>query len=252
MYLTNKQLKAYARENLLGHYSAVIAVLFVSLLFMVVVNIPFFNMLTQGATYGSIMRIVVGILGLLIVSMVSYLIMAGNMWIHLRLAHRQPAHFVDMIYPFRNQPGRYFGYFLLLLGMAIVCILPGYLCLVMSMAISEDPVGLVVTNFVLLVIGTALLIAGIIIIVVVLLSWSMATFRLLENTNLSMMDSIRESRRILRGRRRRLFLLMLSFIGWIALSVLSFGIGLIWTVPYLMQAVTCLYMDLLPDEEGFR
>ena len=48
----------------------------------------------------------------------------------------------------------------------------------------------------------------------------------------------------MRGNRGNLFLLELSFIGWIFLGFLTLGIGLIWVVPYLQVTVACFYDEL--------
>ncbi len=42
----------------------------------------------------------------------------------------------------------------------------------------------------------------------------------------------------------KLFLLMLSFIGWFLLSILTFCIGLLWVGPYMYQSMAAFYEDL--------
>lgn len=65
-----------------------------------------------------------------------------------------------------------------------------------------------------------------------------------SNYNLSYNDAITESRRLMDGRKMDFFILGLSFIGWLLLSILTFGILLIWLVPYMNATFAAFYMDI--------
>ena len=80
-------------------------------------------------------------------------------------------------------------------------------------------------------------------------SCSMAYFVLADNPDMTASEALRESRRIMKGHKWELFCLELSFIGWIILSVLTFGIGLIWLVPYFNAAHAAFYRRALYDVE---
>ncbi len=247
MRRNNTKFKSSARENLLGHYGAVIAALIVTVLISLLLSIPFTNMASQGYQFGSVYRMVVGIMGIVIVMLLSFLFFIGTLWIHLNLARKQEAHFSDILYPFTNQPARYFGYGLMFLGMAVVCILPGFICIMLSADYSSELRTVDIKNIPLLIIGIALFIIGLYICIRIMGSWFMAAYLMVDDTDLRLMDAIRESRQMMKGKRKTWILLILSFAGWIALSLLSFGIALIWVVPYLTQSLTCFYLDLLPD-----
>ncbi len=249
MYQTNTQLKASARKNLLGHYGAVIGALLVMVLFALLVNIPFSNMLSLGFYFGAIMRIVVGILGMVIVMLISFLLFIGNEWIHLRLSRGEPARFTDMFYPFTSRPERFFAYELLLLLLALPCLLPGAICILLSPAFAVVMGTADSAPVTLMLIGIVLLIVGAVFYVRVFGSWFMAPFLMLDKEDLRAKDSIRASRKLMKGKRGKWFLMMLSFIGWLLLSLLSFGIALIWIAPYFIQSLTCFYVNLLPPDE---
>src|SRR5690625_1936560 len=77
----------------------------------------------------------------------------------------------------------------------------------------------------------------------------------------SALECITESRQMMNGHKMRLFLLEFSFIGWGLLSVLTFGIGFIWLVPYINATMAAFYNDLAekrynlyqePEEEVFN
>ena len=74
--------------------------------------------------------------------------------------------------------------------------------------------------------------------------YKMALYILIDHPEMSVMDCLRESKRMMKGRKMDFFLLELSFIGWIILG--SFGIAgyviQIWTLPY-MNFTYCLYYE---------
>lgn len=78
-------------------------------------------------------------------------------------------------------------------------------------------------------------------------SYSMTYYVMADNPSLSANEAITESRRIMKGHKWKLFCLMLSYIGWILLSILTFGILLLWIEPKMQQAQYVFYKDCLED-----
>ena len=74
--------------------------------------------------------------------------------------------------------------------------------------------------------------------------YAMTPYVLAEFPDLSVMDALRESKRLMKGNKWRMFCLQLSFWGWIVLSVFTFGIGYIWLFPYMSAANAAFYMDV--------
>ncbi len=76
------------------------------------------------------------------------------------------------------------------------------------------------------------------------LSYSMTAFVLADNPELSYNQAINKSMEMMKGHKMKLFLLILSFIGWILLSLLTLGIGMFWVAPYIYQSIVAFYEDL--------
>lgn len=57
--------------------------------------------------------------------------------------------------------------------------------------------------------------------------------------------------RLMKGHKRRLFRLELSFLPLILLCVLSFGIGFLWLNPYMQMTYACFFLDLMNPRETF-
>lgn len=82
------------------------------------------------------------------------------------------------------------------------------------------------------------------------LSWSMAMYVLADNKGKSPMECLRESEKMTRGHKGKLFVFFLSWIGWLLLAVLTLGIGLIWIVPYLNTCLANIYKSLKAMSEN--
>lgn len=71
---------------------------------------------------------------------------------------------------------------------------------------------------------------------------------MLDDPNKSALQCIRESKEMMKGHKMELFVLDLSFIGWMLLIALSAGILGIWIYPYIETTYAMYYNDLaFPD-----
>jgi uncharacterized membrane protein len=80
-------------------------------------------------------------------------------------------------------------------------------------------------------------------------SYSMAVYILHDNPGMSSLEAIKKSKIMMKGYKGKLFLLELSFIGWIMLGALSFGIGLLWVYPYMYLSIANFYENLKRTQE---
>lgn len=80
--------------------------------------------------------------------------------------------------------------------------------------------------------------------IIAALSYSQSMFIMADNKNIDPLDAISESKRLMQGHKAEYFVLQLSFIGWVLLSSITFGIALIWAIPY-MQITYAMYFDEL-------
>lgn len=80
--------------------------------------------------------------------------------------------------------------------------------------------------------------------IIAALSYSQVYFILKEDPQISAMDALRKSKEMMNGYKAEYFVLGLSFIGWILLGMLSFGIGLIWLYPYMVITYANFYKKI--------
>lgn len=237
---TLAHLKGTARENLLGHYSTPICCYLIGDVVTSLLSIPFMRNVQHGFSSHLMFQTVSGFLGLFILILISVLFTAGLSEIHLKLAQKQETQLKDMLFPFKNHPDRFMGSGLVIVLLQICCLLPGFLLILQGGGILDHH-----SSTGLLLVGILLEIAGVIVAIILSIGFSMTTFILLEDPyGTGAMQALNRSWKITRGRRFRLFLLYLSFIGWGILGLLSFGLGFLWIAQYVRQSFTIAYLDL--------
>lgn len=78
------------------------------------------------------------------------------------------------------------------------------------------------------------------------LSYSMSTYVLAENKGKPALECIKESKAMMEGHKTELFVLSLSFIGWMLLGVITLGIAYIWVIPYMSATSANFYEAIKP------
>ena len=71
----------------------------------------------------------------------------------------------------------------------------------------------------------------------------------MQDKGLTLNDAIEESMRLMKGNKWKLFVLILSFIGWDILAILTMGIGIIWLTPYIYTTMAKFY-DALKEQDA--
>lgn len=104
--------------------------------------------------------------------------------------------------------------------------------------------GSIESSALLSLLGIIIYLASIIWLVVRSLLYSLTWYIAYDNPNMTALEVVNESARMMRGNRGKLFLLELSFIGWAILTVFTFGIGYLWLLPYMQVAFVCFYENL--------
>ena len=82
------------------------------------------------------------------------------------------------------------------------------------------------------------------------LAYGMIPFVIHDNPEMSAREVLRTSRLMMRGHKWQLFVLELTFIGWIFLAIFTFGIGLLWLEPYMTTTYAHFYEDVKAEYEA--
>lgn len=81
-------------------------------------------------------------------------------------------------------------------------------------------------------------------------SYSMAPYILAENPGMGAREAINRSKQMMNGHKMELFVIHLSFIGWMLLSCLTCGILMIWVTPYMSATVANFYNSIKGGTSG--
>lgn len=80
--------------------------------------------------------------------------------------------------------------------------------------------------------------------IIAALGYSQAFYILYDQPGLDTMEVIKQSKEMMNGHKGRLFMLLLSFLGWSLLCLLTLGIGFIWLSPYIQLTLANFYQGL--------
>lgn len=75
-------------------------------------------------------------------------------------------------------------------------------------------------------------------------SYSMSQYILADNPKLTAMEALSESKQIMDGRKLDLFILVLSFVLWYLLCLITGGIAYIYVKPYFEATITNFYNEI--------
>ncbi len=85
--------------------------------------------------------------------------------------------------------------------------------------------------------------------IIVALSYAMSLYIYIDNPNKTPMECLSQSKIMMNGYKMDYLVFCLSFLGWILLGLLTFGIALIWAIPYINVAQALYYDELKKRKE---
>jgi uncharacterized membrane protein len=83
-------------------------------------------------------------------------------------------------------------------------------------------------------------------------AYSMSFYIKNDHPEYTWKECLKESKAMMKGNKWKLFCLDFSFIGWILLSFLTLGLGMLWVSPYMTAAKASFYNELKGEEIPFE
>lgn len=80
--------------------------------------------------------------------------------------------------------------------------------------------------------------------IIAAIKYSMAYYILNENPEIGALEAIRKSKEMMDGHKMRFFEMWLSFLGWFIFGAVTFGLGMIYAIPYYRAAKANFYLDI--------
>lgn len=79
-------------------------------------------------------------------------------------------------------------------------------------------------------------------------AYSQAFYIMQDNPELDAQEALNLSKKVMKGKKWKLFCLDLSFIGWYLLGMLCLGVGVLWVDPYQKVASALFYEENVKEE----
>lgn len=229
---TTTELKSIARELLLGKYGIYILAFSSIELIIFTLTMVIFVVTSSESLWAMILNIVLTV----ILELIAAVFSVGLIHFTLNISRNQPYKLSDIFYGFTSHPDKAIISQFLLLLLDVVCMLPAILFFVLYY-IAQDAAFLMIVASLLLVIGG-------IISVILHLTFDMVFYTLVDYPDATVMELFRYCANVMKGDRIKLFYLIASFLPLYVLSILSFGIGLLFVVPYQNMAIAQFYQDV--------
>lgn len=170
--------------------------------------------------------------------------MVGWTLFFLSLSRRQPVE-VGLLFKGFNQFGNAFIAYLLMLLLVIAWAIPGIVLAIITVVISAVK-GMSGGSFPVETVAALVLLtlAALSLPMIAQYRYSMTYFILIEFPAIEPMEAIRRSTQLMAGNKWKLFCMHWRFFGWTLLCIPTFGIGLIWLIPYIKTSEAAFYTDL--------
>ena len=230
------ELKRYAKATLKGKWGTFIGT---SAIYLIIVMASSFlpNRLFRYSN-GTVSFIIKECIALLL-SVVTQLFFAGLNNQSMRACRGQEIGIKDLFYVFSHNPDRFIKVALVQVLISTFTTFPLYFN---DYIYSFDFSGIGILIFFILYI---LYIVAAVFLIILTFAFTLRFYLLIDYPQMSAMDALKTSWKLMKGNKGRAFYLSFSFLGWIILGAATFGIGMLWLLPYTNVTTAFLYFDII-------
>lgn len=235
-YKSSSQLKSLAKGQLLGKYPTLIGAFVLSQLVMMVFSWLPGAFVDMSTVFG----VIINFLITFIIGLFAGIFSSGQAYVYLNISCGHKCKATDVFYGFKHYPDKALLFQFVVSGISTVSMMPFYF-LSLLFEYTMDIVWVLPACI-------ALIIGGVITIYFSL-AFSQVYYLLLDFPNYSVTQILSLSMKIMKGHKARLFYIFVSFLPLFFLALLSFGIGMLWIIPYVNATLTNFYLDLIRNRQ---
>lgn len=227
-----KELKRIARGNLQGHFLELIRAFVFCNLIVSLLETPF-SMMTNEITFST--QNIIYYIAVILITIASVVLTVGQYCLHLGVARTGELHLKELFYPIKYDANRLIFTEVILFVIELICMAP--IIGAAAIVYSYDDLSMYTVALVLSLLGCVLTI-------LYQVTFGLTYFVLIDHENLSVVDALKYTLNLVKTHKGRFFYMQLSFGGMYLLAGLTFGIGILWVQPYVMQTTTLFYLDV--------
>lgn len=236
-FKSSAELKASAREHLLGHYGTVIGAFLIvaaitSAVTLAVSLIVDINTIPGTVIYYAIM---------FLVSVLTGLFSSGSAYLYLKLICGRPVSVGDLFYGFQLCPDKAIIIQAWITLITYLSNLPQIIlnCLILANITNTDKILRYMLPYAL-----SMILSGVVS-VMLSLFYAQTYFLLHDFPQYTAKGLLQKSRRLMVHHKGRLFYLYVSFLPLMLLGLLSCGLAMLWIIPYMAATEAEFFLDLI-------
>ena len=238
-YMTSSELKSQAKNLLEGRYGYAMLILFLGNMVTMALSMAVNSVLGVSQvilTLSPLPRMLISLLSHSGISLFTNILSAGYALFFLNMACRRSYDIGNLFYGYKWQFRKCLSLSGVFVLVNLVTLLPYNICFGMFLQTRSTGwlMGALLASSAAMIISTLFL-----------LVFSQCYYLMLDFPQNPGGKTLSLCWRMMKGHKRRLFRLELSFLPLMLLCVLSFGIGFLWLNPYMQMTYTCFFLDLM-------
>lgn len=236
-FKSSAELKASAREHLLGHYGTVIGAFMITGLLTSIITLAVSLIVDLSTIPGTIIYYAI----MFLVSVLTGLFSSGSAYLYLKLICGRPVSVGDLFYGFQLCPDKAIVIQAWITLITYIASLPQIILNYMMLVNVNHPTKLM--NL-MLPYALSLILSGVVSVMLGLF-YAQTYFLLHDFPQYTAKELLQKSRHLMVHHKGRLFYLYVSFLPLMLLGFLSFGLALLWVVPYMAATEAEFFLDLI-------
>lgn len=241
-FKSSAELKASAREHLLGHYGTAIGAYVIVACLMGVVTVAVSLIVDIRTVIGTIIYYAI----MFLVSVLMGLFTSGSCYLYLKIICGRPVSVGDLFYGFQLCPDKAIVIQAWITLITYVVNLPE---IILTYKFTKYAASYQTDKMLSLMLPYALslILSGVVSVMLDLL-YAQTFYLLHDFPQYSAVELLKKSRRLMVHHKGRLFYLYVSFLPLILLGILSFGLALLWILPYMAATEAEFFLDLIRNK----
>lgn len=241
-FKSSAELKASAREHLLGHYGTAIGAYVIVACLMGVVTVAVSLIVDIRTVIGTVIYYAI----MFLVSVLMGLFTSGSCYLYLKIICGRPVSVGDLFYGFQLCPDKAIVIQAWITLITYVVNLPE---IILTYKFTRYAASYQTDKMLSLMLPYALslILSGVVSVMLDLL-YAQTFYLLHDFPQYSAVELLKKSRRLMVHHKGRLFYLYVSFLPLILLGILSFGLALLWILPYMAATEAEFFLDLIRNK----